>query len=357
MKEMRMFYYAKIIILFLMIGGSTSLYALEKEKRYDTESAMILYAIHGGGTLTEETNLTITGKGKLRFKDWGKVELFEEAVEEVTSGALSNIEHTQICKKLKHEKKLDVDFENKKILERPLPTGKQNSITEGFIQKGQEEILGYKCDIWEREDARQCLYKGIPLLIEYSALGLYYQKKAVRITFDINSSLNQCTIPSYPIQKFALFKTNMKTKNKKLPKTFSKRLIEISKALHKKLQENHILEKDITSKEKRMWLDKLGKNIFHKQKKLLPQFLFGMKKTRVCLQQASNWIDANSCLEDIEQIKAQLVKNKHNNIESWKGEEKQKILDTFDTNISLLESKMKCIRSAKNITDLSSCMK
>jgi len=337
--------------------NSMVLHASVEEKKYDVKSAMIEYMISGGGVLTPETNLTVEGKGKLRFKEWGNVELFEEAVEETTSGTIKNIETTQVCKKISHDRKLDVDFKNKKILERQIPKGRYRTLTNGLVVKAQKEIAGYKCDMWEGDGIRKCIYKGIPLLIEYGMLGITYQKKAVSVAFDINTSLNQCTIPSYPVQKFALFKTNIKTKSKKLPKAFSKRLLEISQEFYKTLKENNMTESELPMQKRKIWLEKIGENIFEKQKVLLPEFLLSMKKTRVCLQQAPDWIVANSCLDKLVGLKNKMMKNRQSSIEVWKGKEKQKVLDDFDTNISLLESKMKCIRSAKNITDLSRCMK
>jgi hypothetical protein len=350
-----MAYYFNVFYIFLFIGSSI-LFASESERKYEVPSAMIIYSIEGGGILTDESNITITGKGKLRFKEWGEVELFEEAVEETVSGALHNIETTQVCQKLNHKQALDVDFKNKKILERQIPQGKRSIQTDGLIQKSTERIAGYMCDMWEAEGVRKCIYKGMPLLIEYNALGLSYKKQAVYITFDINSSLSRCTIPSYPVQKFSLFKTNIKTKSKRLPKVFSKRLMEVLKEITKELKENNISADTLSPKKKRVWLEKMGANIFEKQKVLLPQFLMSMKKARVCLQQARNWIEANSCLDTVASVKEQFSNDRKNSIESWRGKERERVLDLFDSNISLLESKMKCIRSSKNITDLSSCM-
>ena len=352
-----MFLNIKVAILFLLMLNSIVLYASVEQRRYDVRSGMIEYMISGGGVLTPETNLTVEGKGKLRFKEWGRVELFEEAVEETTSGAIKNIETTQVCKKISHDKKLDVDFKHKKIMERQIPQIKYSAVTNGLVRTHQEKIAGYNCDMWEGEGIRKCIYKGIPLLLEYGVLGVTYQKKAVSVIFDINTSLNQCTIPSYPVQKFALFKTNIKTKSKKLPKAFSKRLLEISQAFHKTLKENNITQSELPLQQRKIWLEKIGENIFEKQKVLLPEFLLSMKKARVCLQQAPDWIAANSCLDELVDLKNEMMKNKKSSIEVWKGKEKEKILDAFDTNILLLESKMKCIRSAKNITDLSRCMK
>jgi hypothetical protein len=347
---------SKIIIFFLMMTY-TSMYASNSEQKYGIESATIEYVITGGGCLTPETNLTVKGQGKLHFKEWGQVELFEEAVKETTSGAIKNIETTQVCKKIIHDKKLDVDFKNKKILERQIPNGNYVSITKGLVQKGQKEIAGYRCDVWEAEGVKKCIYKGIPLLVAYDVLGISYQKSVASIIFDTNNSLNQCTIPSYPVQKFALFKTNIKTKSKKLPKEFSKRLMEISKAFQKMLTENNMTQKDISLQKRKIWLEKIGENIFQKQKAFLPEFLLGMKKARVCLQQAQNGMKADRCFKNIIGRDEQTVKSKQSGVELWGEEEKQKVLDRYDADILRLESKMKCIRSTKNITDLSSCMK
>lgn len=347
-----------IIFLFFCLGSMTVLLAQADQKKFDVESGMILYTVSGGGQLTEDLNLTIKGKGKLRFKDWGITALIEEDYEEIISGTLQNIETIQKCEKLEDKQRFDVNFKTKKILERQMPKGNfQAYSTKDLVKTGQEEIGGYTCDIWEGIGVRKCIYKGIPLLVEHYLLGTYYRKKASSITFGINTSAADCSIPDYPIQKFALFKTHSKTKSKKLPQEFSKILISVGKDMQKQLSVNEIIEDNFTPEQKRVWLDKISQNVFEKEKLFLPQFLLSMKKARVCLVQADNWIQANVCVEDVVQLKAQLTKDRENNIEQWKGEEKEKVLSDFDEKISLLESRMKCIRGSKNITDLSSCMK
>jgi hypothetical protein len=351
---------SKIIITFLFfcLGSVTVFSAQTDHKKFDVQSGMILYTISGGGKLTEDVNLTIQGKGKLRFKDWGVVALIEEDFEEIISGALQNIETIQRCEKLEDKQRFDVDFKTKKIYERKMPKGNFHEyITKDLLKTGQEEIAGYTCDIWEGVGVRKCIYKGIPLLVEHYLLGTYYRKKASSIQFNIDPSAAKCSIPNFPIQKFALFKTHSKTKSKKLPQEFSKILISVGKDMQKQLSVNEIEEDNFTPEQKRVWLDQIGQNVFEKQKLFLPQFLLSMKKARVCLAQADNWIQANVCVEDVVQLKSQLTKDRENNIEQWKGEEKEQVLNDFDEHISLLESRMQCIRSSKNITDLSSCMK
>lgn len=347
-----------IIFLFLSLGSMTVLSAQTSQKKYNVRSGIILYNISGGGQLVKDVNLTITGKGKMCFKDWGEVELFEEEIEEITSGALTNIENISRCIKREKKQRLDVDFKTKKILERSMPKGNVvENITKGLVKRGQEIIAGQTCDIWEGKGMRKCIYKGIPLLVENNILGMHYQRKAVSITENIKASAEKCTIPNFPVHKFALFKTNIKTKSKKVPKEFSEVLMDVSNEMYKQLNDNNLTEADIPLKQKKIWLEKLGQNVFDKQKVLLPEMLLSMQKARECLARAKNWIDANVCLEDVASLKSQFTKDKNSNIESWKEGDQDHILDDFDENIARLKSKMPCIRSAKNITDLSACMK
>jgi len=359
-REIKMLQLSQIgTIILLFVSGSIMLFSSEIDhEKFDIESGMLLYAISGGGKLTGDVNLTIRGKGKLCFKNRGVVVQIEEDLEEITSGAINNIDKVQRCKKLEDDRQLDVDFDNKKIQERKMPQDNfQKYITKGLVKKGQEVIAGYTCDIWEGYGVRKCIYKGLPLLVEHYLLGVYYQKKATNIFFDINTTESTCVMPNYPVEKFALFKTNMKVKTVKLPHEFSKILELVSKDMNTEMINSKILEDTLTTKQKRIWLNKIGQSIFEKQKEFLPKFLLSMKNARVCLQQADNWIEANTCIKDVIQLKAELSKDKQNNIEQWKGEEKNKVLDQFDENIFLLESKMKCVGSSKNIADLSSCMK
>ena len=344
--------------LFFCLGSMTLLSAQVKQKKYDIQSGMVIYTISGGGVLTKELNLTIKGKSKLRFKDWGEVELFEEEIEEISSGSLTNIETITKCVKREKKQQLDVDFKTEKILERTMPKGhKKENITKGLTKQGQESIAGKTCDVWEGDDQRVCIYKGVPLLVENYILGVYYRKKAHTIVEDINITENKCAIPDYPVQKISLFKTSMKTKSKKIPKEFSKVLIGVSHEMRKMLMTNNITEDELTAKQKKILFNKIGQNIYEKQKVLLPEMLLSMQKARECLAHAKNWIDANECLEDVARLKSQFTKDKDNSIESWKEGDQDKILDDFDEKIVVLNSKMICIRSAKNIADLSACMK
>jgi len=324
------------------------------ERFYDVPKAMVVYKISGGGVLNDDLNLSIEGKGKLRFREWGDVELLENHIVERTTGSLHYLNTKEKCEKRQKKQIYDVDFENKKILERPLPKGKEAvNMTEGLEWSGQQMVANVVCDMWESRGVRKCLYKKILLFTEYRALGLYYREEATDVQFDINISEEaQCAIPSYPVKKFALYTNHFKTKNKKTPEAFSERIVEVLKRLDRREKDGE----ELSSKEKKALLHMMGEPVFETQKHLLPKLLETMKKTRACLVQAKETAVANACLYDLIQLKSYFSENEHKRIKEWKSE-REKILDRFDEKIVFLQSKMKCIRGAKNIDDLSVCMK
>jgi hypothetical protein len=208
-------------------------------------------------------------------------------------------------------------------------------------------IAGRECEVWAREGVRVCLYKGIPLLIEKDLFGIHYEKKALWVKENIDVATDQCSIPNFPVQKIALFKTSIK--QKKGPAEVSKYLSDILDEIAGKNSIN-------IKKRKQYYLNRLGEHIFERQKALLPEMLESMKRARECLQGADDSIEANGCIEELNIFKAKMVKEDKNHIDTWNKKEKNRILDEFDENIAVLESRMKCIRAAKNISDLSSCM-
>jgi len=337
----------------------TSLYGIEtlSSKLYDVPKAMVMYQISGGGVLSQDVNLSIEGKGKLRFKEWGKVEFREKQIEVRTTGALHYRKVRHFCEKRQEKQILDVDYHTKKILERPLPKGKKRrNITAGLEKSGQQMIANIVCDMWEGQGVKHCIYKGIPLYTEYYALGLLYREEATEVTFDINvTDISQCTMPAYPIEKFSLymdsFKTMVKTESKKTQTSFKERLKETIEIFKKQgLDENKL-----SQVQRQKLLNILVKPIFEEQKKILPNLLNTLKETRVCLSRAKNTKMANICMRDIIRLKSYFNKDRRNKIDDW-DKERRAILEDIDEKIVFLQSKMRCIRSAQNFTDLATCM-
>ncbi len=324
-------------------------------KIYEVPKAEIIYKISGGGPLGDDVNLTLEGNGKLRFRDWGAVELFETNITEKTRGTLHYIDHKLSCIKRESNEILDVDFKTKKIRKRPLPDGKKaRNITKGLSKNGQQQMIANViCDMWTAEGISKCLYKGIPLFTEYRAMGLLYREEAVSVRFDINvRSAAKCSVPKFPVEKMALFAAHFKTKHVKIPDAFSERLLEVISILNA----NKTDKEALSEREKERVMHILTHPIFESQKKLLPVLLQTMKKTRACLATAKNTDMANTCLYDMVTLKHYFTKDPHNKILSWK-KERAEILERFDKNITFLESRMKCVRSAQHFSDLAKCMK
>jgi len=338
-----------MIALLLFYAASISLFANNNQlQEYKLKSGVVIYSISGGGTLAPDLNLTIAGEGKLRFRDWGKIALIEEEIEESTSGAFKNIEKFSKCIKYDQRKQFTVNYDQEIILERPTPKGRRfEDLTVGMLPHGKEMIAGKNCTIWAKEGIRICLYKGIPLLIEKEIFGIHYEKKALWVEENIDVSTEQCTVPNFPVQKIALFKTSIKQK---------KGPAEVSKYLSEILDEVSGKSSISLKKHKQYYLNRLGEHIFERQKVLLPEILESMKRARECLQGADNSLEANDCIGEINTFKAKMIKEEESNITLWNKAAKNRILDEFDKNIDVLESRMKCIRAAKNIADLSSCM-
>ena len=348
----------KVFLALLLMGNTILFSASLGAKKFDVETGMVLFEISGKGQLTADINISIKGEGKLRFRDWGVEALLEEDYVEVTTGVLSNVNRVHLCKKFEEKQRFDVDFATEKILERPMPKGNfKEYYLKGLEKTGQETIAGYTCDVWESEGVKKCLYKGIPLLVERYLLGVYYQKKAVDVQLNIKPTPEKYALPNYPVEKFSLFKTNLKTKSLKPPKELSHIILNVSKELQKQLKMNHQSMDDLNEKQKQAILDKIGQSLFEKSKAFLPKFLETMKEARVCLQQVDSTSEANKCIADVVMMKKRISENVDNRIESWDDAQRAKVLDDFDENIATLDSKMKCIRASKNLSDLSRCMK
>ncbi len=327
----------------------------EPHKIYEVPKAEVIYKISGGGSLAEDVNLTLEGDGKLRFRDWGGVELFETNVTEKVTGALHYIDQKLSCIKRESNETLEVDFETKKIRKRLLPKGKKaRDITKGISKSGQQlMIANVVCDMWTAKGISKCIYKGIPLFTEYRVMGLSYKEEAISVRFDINdSSTSKCSVPKYPVEKMALFAAHFKTRHVKIPDAFSDRMLEVISLLNAKKTD----EEKLPRKEKERIMYVLDHPLFKSQKEMLPKLLQTMKKTRACLSTATNSETANSCLDEMLSLKHYFTNDKHNKISSWK-KEKNRVLERFDSHITFLESRMNCVRSAQHFSDLARCMK
>jgi len=353
-----MFHSIKATLIFTFLMSGTFLNAAMDTHTFEVEKGMIVYEIYGGGVLTEETNLTLNGKATLRFKDWGTTLLSHDEGLVVTSGALKSRQNIASLEKQTKEALYTVDFKNEKIHERKnsISNTLKEQNTVGLKKIGEDEILGFHCEVWVGQGVRKCLYKGLPLKIESEVLGISYHKIATEVMFDINGSSEECALPDFPKENFALFNSTIKTKNVTKAKCFTDVLKDVAYTVEKKVVKSGN-KLGIGKKEKRAFLNKIGEKIFIYQKALLPELLVSMQKTRECLQTGDNVFEANQCMEHFTRMKKQLGTQDNDYIVLWDEKRKTRLLDKIEEEIIYLQSRMPCIKRTQNITDLSKCMK
>jgi len=349
-------YFVGFVALFLMTVHSFA-NPVDSTPKYKVASGIVFYDIQGAAQLTPETNLSITGRGKLRFKAWGDILLEEINAEVLTSGALQHKQDVKSLVKVEHNKVITVDYDNEQLLEgkRSLLTLNPLNETEGLVEEGEEVVAGYVCRVWKSKNSKKCLYKGVVLKQESHILGVTYVKVATRARFDINASEEACQLPNYPLQSIGLFKDNPKTKNSKKTEDLCKIIQKSSLKNETKKQKFSTL--DIENETRQKFINHIGKEIFTAQKEFLPQELEVLKEIRVCLYTAKNAVSAERCYDTLNAMKESHGVRLKKDFSDWDEKGKERLLDDIEDEIISFQSRMPCVNRAKNITDLSSCMK
>ena len=324
---------------------------------FDVESGMVIYQISGGAQLTPETNLSISGSAKLRFKAWGEVKLEEEEGTVLTQGAIKHKQNIHRLEKQTADKIITVDYENEQLLERKKGTTITSMAleTEGLLQRGEAVVSGLLCKIWIGSGIQKCIYKGIVLKQESHVLGVSYVKVATEVKFDINATAQKCVLPDYPLQDFDLLENNIKTKNSTKVDNFCKILKDVSFNIDADAVYYEVV--NMENKVRQKFINHIAEDIFKRQKQLLPELLVSMKETRACLQMGKNPFEANQCIEQFSRMKSQLGTEEENYILLWDEKRKNALLDKIEDELIYLQSRIPCVNRAKNITDLSTCMK
>jgi len=349
--------YIQTILLSLFIFSSTVLAVETNVHPFEIESGMVTYDIKGGAQLTPETNLSVKGSATLHFREWGEVKVEEVSGWVETRGAIEYKETVQRFEKETKEMIITADFKNEQLLERKKSSIKkdiQSIQTTHLDQNGTETIAGLLCDVWEGVGIKKCIYKGIILKLESHVYDVSYVKVATQVNFDINTS-EDCALPDFPVQQFGLFRDNIKTKNIFKSENFCKMINAV--VLDANTPNISYTASDFDDPKRKKFINSISRDIFEKQQVLLPQLLDSMKKMRECLQTVENPFAANQCIEHFSSMKSKLGNNENDYIILWDEKRKNVFLDKIEEEIIELESRISCVKRAKNITDLSTCMK
>ncbi len=203
-------------------------------KRYEVPSGMVTYNTVIKGKVMGST-IDGSGTQELYFKDWGNVELKKEDEKKVTHINIfgqkkTEVDETHTINKLDNGKSYSVDMKNKIIYVRDDPamamiktfndgdavkTGEKMLESIGGKKIGKEKVLDYMCDVWQIPGGKQWIYKGVPLKLEMTMMGITTTQSATKAKFGINVPDKYFKLPDYPLQEIESFDIDDNNKQSK----------------------------------------------------------------------------------------------------------------------------------------------
>lgn len=186
-------------------------------KRYDVKSGMIEYKSTINGSIMGG-KITGSGMQSLYFKNWGAQELKEEQSTQTTK--VSVMGHTteetvsaHTINKLDNGEVFVANFENQTITKMRDPmmdffkmsdtdagdAGKKMMESMGGKKLGNENYMGYDCEIWELMGAKQWIYKGVTLKIVAELMGVSTVTEATSVKFDVNVPESKFSLPDFKV--------------------------------------------------------------------------------------------------------------------------------------------------------------
>ena len=195
----------KISVVFtLLVLGFVDLFA--NSNRYDIKSGIVEYEIVGNVQGSESGN-TLSGTSKLYFKDFGTLELVDEKIVQTNMGEK---EEERTISKIVNDKMLTVDFNDEVIYSQSLALDEENPVQniknyESFVQMGAknlgtENILGYKCDVWQLGEDKIWIHNSVPLKLITKSLGITQTQEAKFAVFNVDIKNDKFKLPAFPVK-------------------------------------------------------------------------------------------------------------------------------------------------------------
>jgi hypothetical protein len=201
MKQLQSLFVVLFAFAFTMLNAQT--------KRYEIKSGMVEYKIIHSGNMMG-VKMEGGGTASTAFKEWGAVELHTEESETITMGMK---EHDKQMTKIDNGKVYTVNFEKKVIYEYDMQevmqsedkdlvmAGKEMLESMGGKKIGDEEFMGYDCEIWELMTVKIWMHKGVMLKSEVDMMGIKNTIVATKVAFEIDVPDEAFDLPKYPVQK------------------------------------------------------------------------------------------------------------------------------------------------------------
>ncbi len=189
-------------------------------KRYDLKSGIVKYKTNISGKVMGST-IKGSGTEELYFKNWGAVELKKRDEKKVTHINIFGQKKTEVdeehtINKLDNGKSYNVDVKNKVIYVTRDPAmemmktfnngnvvnpGEEMLKSMGGKKVGTEKILGYNCEVWEIPGGKQWIYKGLPLKLQMTVMGITTTNEATQAKFNTSVPDKYFKLPDYPVQQ------------------------------------------------------------------------------------------------------------------------------------------------------------
>ena len=189
-------------------------------KRYSLKSGIVHYKTKINGKVMGSV-IDGSGTEDLYFKNWGAIELKKTDEKKTTHINIfgqkkTEVDETHTINKLDNGKSYTVDMKNKIIYVQRDPamemmktfgngdvekTGEKMLESMGGKKVGKEKILGYTCDVWEIPGGKQWIYKGIPLKLQMTVMGITTTNEATSAAFNKSVPDKYFKLPDYPIEE------------------------------------------------------------------------------------------------------------------------------------------------------------
>jgi len=358
----------RILVMFVSaVLFSVSIEAKDVFKRYPVKSGMILYDINTSGESPGLSTHTV-GVARLVFDDWGAKELKEDDATEVQRGDFNEEIHRHTMSKIDYGTIYTVDYDEN-VTYQTRDMDMDMAIEQGTdlsnesinilkemkaIKAGEDEVAGYKCDVWKAKDQSICLYRGIPLKISVETAGFVSTRIAQVITLDEDIPKEQFDLPGFAVMLDEGYTSNASSA------THTADFIQASKDLGAKFKEMKIDLNDsnqtFSKSEEEDIINTLGAGYLEKQKKYLPDLIVSFKDARDCLDKAEYEKDASQCLNHVNKINEKLGDQTSNyNYKDWNKDKKDKIIKSIDKEVKDLNVTIDCVNRFNLTTKVIEC--
>lgn len=334
-------------------------------KRYPVKSGIIFYDVSTESQM-KGMHSKVNGIARLVFDDWGLRELKEEDVSEVQVGDFNETRERHSMNKFDSGTIYTVDFDEGTIY-KTRDRSMDLSIAEGddlsnetldMLREmkarkiGEDEVSGYRCDLWKLKDQKICLYKGIPLKIVIEQPGFHSVKVALQIVLDGKVDPKQFQLPDFPIVIDEDYTSN---------DAAMKRTEDYIASIHdlrSKMKSLGISEENdsLTPQQEREVIDTLGARYLKKQKRLLPGLLVALEEAKGCISEAVSAREARNCLEEVNRIDVELGDRTENfDLRDFDEKKREMVESSLESEIRYLKVTNECVQKYDRTSEVIVC--